>query len=1040
MIELYLDNYKVDMPSDFKINMTYQQIDLEKPEAKLNNYSKTVKVQGTNNNNNIFGHIFRFDTNIMNSDSLVGVSFDPNKRIPFVILNNGSLYESGYAQLDKIDIVNNIISYDLTLYGAMGKLFYNLKYNEDGTEKSLYDMYYGIKNINGTVLDKNKENNDVLFELDKSFVKKCWDIVIDKTADSTIYDSTSNTDIRKLICPIPCYQGYYDNFDNDVVLVNTLGIDNNSVVKKSIDSENKFYSPWSNWTKVKLEREVSNIEINDIRSHYLPYGIRLQAIYDALKKPENNGGFEFDDSNLNDIEKKYIYEGYIMQNPFEWDDVNANNINTTIKPNWSADRASLSNRIIYSEKIDVSNYVNPNAALYVMPRINFNWDIGTLHTQAQIYGGWYKLRTYLPGNIYLIKHATHYTGDSIQYFWAEGLDANGNVIQRSDVYMYGDKVYDDNENPYFLYNIVGQKEISGGIMMFSGYNSAEAGGSTDATKYFLDRNGLKLKESSLSYYDKTYNFPGYYINDDNLGVAINRSHLAAGYKENRGTSEFVGEEFKINIKLNKNVKSIRIVTDSIVTQVTANNADEGLTTVYWPYDNRTDRNTLQRTFTPGFCTFTNVTEEQINTGDATYQLFRRGANATWVDWDKISGMISGNTQIFDGAVETLDERHTVNKFTMFQNTESPYDYLISLAKMFNWKLELDPITNKVMIYSFNKYYNNEIVDINDRIDFTNISIIPTTSTSNNYNLSLELEESYCSKNWLKVNKIDYGTNSISTNYEFSEDPNNLLEDCVFKTAVPYIQRSVFYNEDNSFWPRPALGKYAEVSMWDWLDVNEEKSEKRFGRLHDTTNKISQNVQDAAPRLCFFDKEYSSVAMNNTLVFFNVENTVDNQGKTFQISDNIPITDQLNEKNCYIYLNANRKVVTDIDNNISGNPVMFEEFIPCFNTHFEYDNIEYWGTMKAEPKEPNIGFTYKNYTDIYNLCWKSYITDLYNKNNKVVTVKYRLTDTPRNAMKKFYTFDNAIWVINKIIDYNIDDYFTKVEFIQVQNKNNYLGIQ
>lgn len=1036
MLSLYLDNTLVDMPKDFKINMTYQSIDVKKPEAKINNYSKSINIPGTQTNNNIFGHIFRFDTNIITTDSLVGISFDPNKRIPFVILNNGALYESGYAQLDNITINKDIINYSITLYGTIGKFFYNLKFNEDGTEKTLYNMYYGITDLNNTKLDKNAEDNNILFELDKSFAKKCWDIVIDKAAGSTIYNSISDTDIRKLICPIPCYQGYYDNFDNDVVLVNTIGIDRNSVVKKSIESEDKWFSPWDNWTKVKLDREASNIEINDIRSHYLPYGIRLQAIYDALKNPDNNGGFEVDDSNLNDIEKKYIYEGYIMQNPFEWDDVNANNINTTIQPTWSADRASLANRIIYSEIVDLTNYVNPNAALYVMPRINFNWDIGTLHTQAQIYGGWYNIKY---GNyIDITYQATHYTADSIQYFWAEGLDANGNVIQRSDVYMYGDKVYDDNENPYFLYNVVGQREIPGGIMMFSGYNSGEAGGSTEATKYFLDRNGLKLKESSLSYYDKTYNFPGYYINDDNLGVAINRSHLAAGYKENRGTSEFVGEEFKINIKLNKNVKSIRIVTDSIVTQVTANNVNEGVSTAYWPYDNRIDRSTLQRTFTPGFGTFTNVTEEQINTGNATYQFFRRGANAIWVDWDKISGMISGNTQIYDGAVETLDERHTVNKFVLFQNTSSPYDYLISLAKMFNWKLELDPITNKVMIYSFNNYYNNNIININDRVDFSNISIIPTTSTANNYSLSLELDESYCSKNWLKVHKLDYGTNNISTNYEFSEEPNNLLEDCVFKTAVPYIQRSVFYNEDNSYWPRPTLGKYADVSMWDWFDVSAEKSEKRFGRLHDTTNKISQNVQDVAPRLCFFDKEYSSTDMNNTLVFFNVENTVDNQGKMFQISDNIPITDQLNGNNCFIYLNANRTVTTDIDNGVSGNPVIYEEFIPCFNTHFEYDNIEYWGTMKSEPTEPNIGITYKNYSDIYELCWKDYIIDLYNKNNKIVTVKVHLKDLPRTAMKQFYTFKNAIWVLNKITDYNIDDYFVKCEFIQVQSINNYIG--
>ena len=53
-----------------------------------------------------------------------------------------------------------------------------------------------------------------------------------------------------------------------------------------------------------------------------------------------------------------------------------------------------------------------------MPRINFNWDIGTLHTQAQIYGGWYNIKY---GNVIDITYqATHYTADSIQYFWAEG--------------------------------------------------------------------------------------------------------------------------------------------------------------------------------------------------------------------------------------------------------------------------------------------------------------------------------------------------------------------------------------------------------------------------------------------------------------------------------------------------------------------------------------------------------------------------------------------------------------------------------------------
>lgn len=1043
MIELYLDNRKVDMPTDFKINMTYQQIDLEKPEAKINNYSKTVKVPGTNNNNNIFGHIFRFDTNIQTSDSLVGVSFDPNKRIPFVVLNNGDLYERGYAQLDKIDVVDGNISYDLTLYGTIGDFFYNLKFTEDGADKTLYDMYYGLINLNGVKLDETSENNDILFEYNKDYVIKCWDVIINKAGDVIDYDAVNDNDIRKFICPIPCYQGFHENFKSDTVLVNTYGLDRDGVAVKNINKNDTSYSPYNNWSKISLDREVSNFEMNDIRSHYLPYGIRLQAIYDAIKNPKNNGGFEVDDSNITEIEKKYIYEGYIMQNPFQWDDINANNINTTLQPSWNNMDVNLGGRSIHSETLDLTKYINPNGVFYVTPRIRFNWDIGQLHTQAMIYGGWYKREEkILTSSFFKTKKANHYCGDSIQYFWAEALDANGNVVKRSDVFQYGDKSFDDNDNPYFLYNVVGQRTSGGVAMVFSGYNSGDTGNSRDAIKYFLNRNGLKLKESSLNNYEKSQ-FEGYYTNDDNLGVAMNRSHLSGGYKTSAGTHEFVGEEIKIDMKLNPNIKSVRIMTDSIVTQWTANNADEGITTVFWPYDNRMDWNSKQTTFTPGFCTFTSVIDQEISyTGSSYFDedwVYRRGANTTWVDWDKISGMVSSKTQIFDGAVETIDERHTVNKFSLLQNTSSPYDYLISLGKIFNWKMELDPITNKVMLYSFKNYYTNNILNINDDIDFKNVQIRPTTSDAGNYKFSLELEESYASANWFKKNKYNYGEKTVSTDYQFADEPKNVFEDCVIKSAVPYLQRSVFFNDSDSTWPRPTLGKYVDVSMWHWFDKKEE-DDKRFGKLRTYPNLVSQNVTDVTPRLCLFDKEYSPIDMSNTLVFFNVENTVDTQDRIFHLSDNIQATEQLCDNNCYIFINNdNTNVVVDIDNGITDKPIKYIEFIPCFNTHFEYNNIEYWGNMKAEPLETRVeGMNYENYTDIYDICWKNFITDLYNKNNKVVTVKCRFDDTPRNAMKKFYTFDNAVWVINKIIDYNIDDYFTKVEFIQVQNKNNYIG--
>lgn len=1069
MIELYLDNSKVDMNEDLKINMTYQQTDLEKPEAKLNNYSKSINIPGTNNNNNIFGHIFRFDTNIQNSlDSLVGVSFDPNKRIPFTILDNGALFETGYAQLDNISIVDDNITYSITLYGNIGQFFYNLKVNDNGSEKTLYDMYYGLVDLNGNKLNQSDEDNNILFEYNKEYVKKCWDVVLGKMdiitetdnedEDISVYsinneeeinddvyededgnyntqfDTIPNNDIRKIICPIPCYQGYYDNFDNDVVLCEISGLSSDSVLGKSIIADDNRYNDWDGWVKAKLDREVSNFEINDIRSHYLPYAIRMQSVYDAIKNPLNNGGFDVDDTNISDIEKKYIYEAYIMQNPFEWDDVNANNINTTIIPTWSRGYTDMDNRYSNSQTIDLTKYINPNASLYVMPRLIFDYEIKELHTMASIYSGYnYERKSYGRGGIYYkTSTANAYFGESVQYFWAEAYDENNNLIRISDVYIYGDKQFDENGNPYFLYNQYGEH----GDSMFSGPQHSELSDSPTSIKYFLDRNGLKLRESSLSPRKKP-SYVGYYINDDDKGTAINLSHIEEGYSPNTDNKEYTGSEFKIDLKLDKNVKKVVIKSDAITTTWTA---EPDKKYKDFPYSIDVDDDTMVWDIKPGFANFGEIKETKIK-DVIDYLEVDRTATKDEVKFSNIMGMISGQSQIYDGSVETLSERHTVNKFTLFQNTKSPYDYLISMCKMFNWKIEMDSLTNKVMLYSHNNYYNNNIVDINSFVDYSTVDIIPTTSTSNIYDLSLEFEETYTSSNWYKANKSNYGEMKYLTNFEFGEEPNKVMEDVVFKNSIPYIQKSVFFNnDDKSMYPKPTLGKSVEVSMWDIDSNNDEKSEKRFGKLRDFSSTLSQNVLDKSPRLSFFDSEYSATDMSDTLVFFNVKNTQEGvYTNGYQLSDNIQITNQLNENNCYLYLNnTNKNVTVDIDNSVVGRPVYSLTTIPSFNTHFNFGDVEYYGTMKAEPLEnrlPNVN--YENTNDIYNICWKNYITDLYNKNNKIVTVKVRLFDKPINLMKQFYSFSNAIWVINKIIDYNVDDIFTKVEFIQVQDINNYI---
>ena len=138
VLELYIGEKKADIPDNFTVNFTYKETEVSKPTAIKNSFSKTIVLDGTRANNSIFSSIYRLDKIQNDSD------FDPNKRTDFKILKNGDIVESGYLQLDSISNNGGNIKYSCTLYGGLGSFFYNLQTNEDGSEKTLADLYYRI--------------------------------------------------------------------------------------------------------------------------------------------------------------------------------------------------------------------------------------------------------------------------------------------------------------------------------------------------------------------------------------------------------------------------------------------------------------------------------------------------------------------------------------------------------------------------------------------------------------------------------------------------------------------------------------------------------------------------------------------------------------------------------------------------------------------------------------------------------------------------------------------------------------------------------
>lgn len=335
MLQLYINGKLVDTDKELEIPITYQLTDLSNPTAIKNDYSKTIQLPGTKNNNDIFGHIYKLDRIIPDNNSMFSsIFFDARKRVDYVILLDGFKYSEGYLKLDNISLKNGKITYSITLFGGIGNFFYNLKYNSDGTERSLADLYYGLKTSTGYTMSKDEEYNNVLFDYNKDYITECWDnISTDMGWWGYLTDKPDS--IYNVFCPIPCYSGYYDNFDSDKAIINIQSDQYLPGVKQKLDIKSTDeYQDINDWILCDIGNEVDEFAMRELRSHYQLLGTRYQAIYNAIKNPENNGGFTVDDSNVNQIEKDYIKYMYLVRDRFDYDNIkniDSNNFNIELK-------------------------------------------------------------------------------------------------------------------------------------------------------------------------------------------------------------------------------------------------------------------------------------------------------------------------------------------------------------------------------------------------------------------------------------------------------------------------------------------------------------------------------------------------------------------------------------------------------------------------------------------------------------------------------------------------------------------------------------
>jgi|SRR5210317_926001 hypothetical protein len=132
------------------IPLTKEAYDVNEPQKRLTDYSKTITIPENRIVNQIFEHAFDVNIDLQ--------TFNPNLKTSYQVIQDGITAIDGYCQLKAITNVDGLINYEIQATGKVGDLFEKIrdKYLTD-LDLSSYDHTWNISNVtsswSGTIGD-----------------------------------------------------------------------------------------------------------------------------------------------------------------------------------------------------------------------------------------------------------------------------------------------------------------------------------------------------------------------------------------------------------------------------------------------------------------------------------------------------------------------------------------------------------------------------------------------------------------------------------------------------------------------------------------------------------------------------------------------------------------------------------------------------------------------------------------------------------------------------------------------------------------------
>lgn len=975
-IDLYINGNKVDIVNSeqfaAQFALTYSFSDLSEPDKIVDSYSKSITLPGTPNNNRIFGNIWKLDSNNISV-------FNPSQLSDFQIFLNGELWQSGTVQLQEIARDNNTYTYKVVLYGSITRVMSMLLNSDidDNNNKLLRSLNFPYKlehTLSGTMLSQ-------MWQYGSHYTSKFY--------------------LNDYMQYVPAQPGLYDNFDCSKKLVkyhswNNLNLTDTWYYKcvPCIYAEDRLSSTTQITQASSGDEEFDEYPMRQWRVEYQRPAIKMNKLIEQIVSDCSTDASINLDSDFFNNDNPYWNGTYLGLGQYTTD----------------ADEGTV------TASIDNYTYRYLTNETYVDIDLKFTQQDGVYtifapDSSTVVYYG--ELSGTKTISLEFMLQATAMNYEKVQEWDYESVMINGSYPAASL-----DLILNDASLNCHTWHVWAQAFSQG----YSANSTPYTNGAYDASVH----SGIYAHNIHHGAYNDYYirNYCGYTgINNNYPNNKYQYTIFNYDIKTKWPSyipiddANYTWKPFKLDIDLSSLSQegTITLHIDNIDhnflgVKIYETDPEHGRPVkYYYAYKNYT---------LPILLYLKGITIAPAGTsgnGLNNYFPYSYGYTGNGATVSYTKAIRSGG---YTGIAATPTRVSTED---MFDTTTTQGDILLNYTKLLGLLYVTDADGN-ITIMSRNKFFSDyEILDWTDKLDLSrNYTLKPLTFNTRYYEMKYKSGETYYENKYSGEFGLDYGEKKINTGYAFNSEPVQLLDSIFTNTVMANEPRMVY---------SPAFKKlniYSASTNDSWVGyVTSERADSFAYPAYFTKDGKKKNKAD--------DVIYN--------LLFN-EGIVNNPGYVTVDSSIMLSSDASTEGGEYCWVNT-EAVYSSHNGNVSpttkeslGIPdglVYTVSKTPKFTTHY--------GDYSWEIGYPRISYSgdsensYPSGSTVYSRFWDSYISEIYNVRNKILTcyVKLSWIDILNFSFKNFVMINGVLYHPNKLLNVNpLSDDPVQVELVQVQN--------